>query len=135
MSSKQNRNRPINTNVGGLSGDITIPISCYVDYPILKSIRRVAVSGASIAAITLAVCLMILLLGDSGWLATRLTNTNFVTFDPNWVTWSGKWLWNDWTIYKLGTPGIGFRFVIAFAALVVGVFAYRFFFFKGRGQP
>ena len=125
----------INTNVGGLSGDITIPIACYVDYPILKSIRRVAVSGASVAAITLAVCLITLLLGDSGWLATRLTNANFVTFDPNWGEWSDKWLWKDWTIYKLGTPGIGFRFVIALAALVAGVFVYRFFFFKRRGQP
>ena len=125
----------INTNVGGLTGDITIPISCYVDYPILKSIRRIAVSGASVAAITFAVSLIILLLGDAGWLATRLTDTNFVTFDSNWVTWSDKWLWQDWTIYKPGTPGIGFRFVIALAALVVGVFAYRFLFFKGRGQP
>lgn len=124
-----------NTNVGGLSGDITIPIACYVDYPVLKSIRRVAISGASIAAITLAVCLITLLLGGAGWLATRLTNANFVTFDANWVEWSNKWLWKDWTIYKPGTPGIGFRFVIALAALIAGVFAYRFFFLKRRGQP
>ena len=124
----------INTNVGGLSGDITIPIDCYVDYPVLKSIRRVAVSGASVATITLSVCLIILLLGDSGWLATRLTNANFVTFNANWVEWSDKWLGMDWPIYKLGTPGIGFRFVIALAALIAGVFAYRFFFFKRRGQ-
>ena len=124
-----------NSNVGGLSGDITIPIACYVDYPVLKSIRRVAVSGVSIAGIATAVCLIILLLGDAGWLATLLTNTNFVPFDANWVEWSDKWLWNDWTIYKPGTPGIGFRFVIALAALIAGVFVYRFFFFKRRGQP
>ena len=124
----------INTNVGGLSGDITIPIACYVDYPVLKSIRRVVVSGASVAAITVAVCLIILLLGDTGGLATRLTDTNFVTFDANWVEWSDKWIWTNWTIYKPGTPGIGYRFVIALAALVVGVFVYGFFFFKKRGQ-
>ena len=126
---------PLNTNAGGLTGDITIPIACYVDYPVLKSIRRVAVSGVSIAAITFAVCLITLLLGDAGWLATRLTDTHFVDLNENWVEWSDKWLWKDWTIYKLGTPGVGFRFIIAFAALVAGVFAYRFFFFKRRGQP
>ena len=124
----------INTNVGGLSGDISIPIACYVDYPILKSIRRVAVSGALVAAIATAVCLIILLLGDAGWLATRLTDTNFVTFDPNWDTWSDKWLWKDWTIYKPGTPGIGFRFVIALVVLLAGVFVYWFLFFKKSGQ-
>ena len=124
----------INTNVGGLSGDITIPIACYVDYPILKSIRRVVVSGASIAAITIAVCLIILLLGDTGWLAAHLTNTDFVTFNADWTEWSDKWLWMDWIIYKPGTPGIGYRFIIALAALLVGIFGYRFFFFKKRGQ-
>lgn len=124
-----------NTNVGGLSGDITIPIACYVDYPVLKSIRRVAVSGASVAAIAIAVCLITLLLGDAGWLATRLTDTNFVTVDADWTKWSDKWLWKDWAIYKLGTPGIGSRFVIALAALVVGVWIYWVFFFKKRGQP
>ena len=122
----------VNTNVGGLSGDVKIPISFYVDYPVRKSIRRVAVNGTSMAAITLAACLIVLLLGDSGWLATRLTDTNFVTLDPNWTPWSDEWLWMDWTIYKLGTPGIGFRFIIALAVLVAGVFAYRFFFFKRR---
>ena len=125
----------INTNVSGFSGDITIPVACYVDYPVLKSIRRVAVSGASVAAIAFAVCVITLLLGDAEWLATRLTNANFVPFDANWVKWSDEWLWKDWTIYKPGTPSIGFRFVIALAALIVGVFAYRFFFFKRRGQP
>ncbi len=125
---------PINTNVGGLSGDIKIPIACYVDYPVSKSIRRIAVSGVSVAVITIAVCLIILLLGNTGWLATRLTDTNFVTFDADWTEWSDKWIWTNWTIYKPGTPGIGYRFVIALAALVVGVFAYWFFFFKKRGQ-
>ncbi len=124
----------INTNVGGLSGDITIPIACYVDYPILKSIRRVAVSGASVAAITIAVCLIILLLGDAGGLATHLTDTNFVTFDADWTEWSDKWLWMDWTIYKFGPQGASYRFVIALAALVVGIFGYWFFFLKKRGQ-
>ena len=125
----------IPTNVGGLSGDVTIPIACYVDYPVLKSINRIVISGASVAAITLGVCLITILLGDSRWLASRLTDTNYVTFNPDWVPWSDRWLWTDWTIYKLGTPGIGFRFIVALAVLVGGVFVYRFFFFKRRGQP
>ena len=124
-----------NTNVGGLSGDIRIPISCYVDYPIRKSIGRVAISGAAVAVIALAACLIILRLGDAGWFAPRLTNANFVTLDPDWVKWSDKWLWTNWTIYKLGTPGIGFRFIVGLAALLGGVFAYRFFFFKRKGEP
>ncbi len=121
----------VNTIAGGLSGDLTIPIACYVDYPVVKSVRRVVVSGASVAAIFLAVCLIILLFGDAGWLATRLTNANFVALDVNWVQWSDTWLWE----YRPVVPGIGFRFVIALAVLVAGVFTYRFFFFKRKGQP
>ena len=124
----------VNTNIGGLTGDLTVPISCHVYYPILKSIRRVAVSGASVAAITLAVCLIILLLGDSGWLATRLTSANFVTLDANWVKWF-ELPWIHLPFYKPGTASAGFRFVIAIAALVAGVFAYQFIFFKRKGQP
>ena len=124
----------INTNVNGVTHDSTVPISLHNYYPILKSIGRVAVSGASVAIITLAVCLIILLFEDSGWLATRLTNANFATFDANWVKWS-RWLWTDWTIYRPKIVDASFRFVIALAVLVVGVFAYGLFFFKKRRQP
>ena len=125
---------PINSPIGNPSGNITIPIAFYVDYPVLKSIRRVAASGASIGAIALAACLIILLIGDSGWLTSRLTNTGFVTFNPDWVPWSDGWLWQDWTIYILGSPSIGYQFIIALASLVAGVFIYRFFFIKRRGK-
>ena len=108
-----------------------IQLSCHVYYPVLKSIGRVAASGISVAIIALAVCVIILLLGDAGWLATRLTNANFVTFDANWF----KWLWTDWAVYRPKIADTGFRFVIALPVLIAGVFAYRFFFFKKRGQP
>ena len=126
--------KSINFGTGSVTTQGKIQLSCHVYYPFLKSIGRVAASGTSVAIIALAVCVIILLLGDAGWLATRLTNANFVTFDAKWFKWF-KWLWTDWTVYKPKIADTGFRFVIALPVLIAGVFAYRFFFFKKRGQP
>ena len=101
--------------------ELTVPISCYVDYPIQKSVRRVVVSGISMAAIALVARLIIIQLGDFiggfkfGWLA----NARFVDLDANWVPWF-EWPMVDLIIY---IPHFaGFSFVISFAALCTGLF-------------
>ena len=130
----QTSHKSIDFDPDGVKIQRKIQLSCHVDYPVLKSIGGVAASGASVAIIALAVCVIILLLGDAGWLATRLTNTNFVTFDDKWFKWF-KWLWTDWAVYRPKIADTGFRFIIALPVLIAGVFAYRFFFLKKRGHP
>ena len=117
-------------------GSLKVPISCYVDYPIAKSIRRVLISGAAVAAIALVSCLMILWPGDSGGLAPRLTHGNFVSWERYW-----SWLWHksaEWAdigwlpVYVLASPWRDFGFVLALISLGIGIFAYRHFFFKRK---
>ena len=113
-------------------GNLAVPISCYVDYPIQKSIRRVAISGVSIGAIALVARLVVIEGFGSGWLA----NAKFVSLDKsNWVRWF-EWPMLEWQVY---IPHFaGFSFVIAFAALGTGIFffvKYRiFFFFRKSGS-
>ena len=64
----------IRTNSGTL---LEVPITCYVDYLISESIRRVLISSAAVATIALVTRLIIFLFEDPGWLGTRLTGTNF----------------------------------------------------------
>ena len=114
----------INTN----SGKLIVPISCSVDYPIHKSIRRVVVSGISMSAIALVARLIAIQLtqlegSKFGW----LTSARFVDLDANWVPWF-EWPMIDQILY---IPDFaGFSFVISFAALGTGIF----FFLRKRGS-
>ena len=118
-------------------GNVNVPISCYVDYPIAKSIRRVLISSAAVGTLAFILCLTILLLENSGGLAARLTRTGFVSWGQYWAQlwtkWADEWLWIDWTVYTLDAPRGGFGFFLALLLLGIGVFAYRFFFFRNKG--
>ena len=125
LTAKQTHKAELIINTNG--GKLTVPISCYVDYPVQKSIRRVAISGISMSAIAIVARLLITQLGDFiggfkfGWLA----NARFVNLDANWVRWF-EWPMVDQTIY---IPHFaGFSFVISFAALCTGLF----FFWRKR---
>ena len=124
----------IRTNSGPL---LKVPITCYVDYLISESIRRVLISSAAVATIALVTRLIIFLLEDSGWLGTYLTGTNFTNWSDywrqSWTEWSDSWLWIDWKVYALKTPRSGFGFILALASLGVGIFGYWFFFLKKKG--
>ena len=120
----------INTN----SETVKVPISCYVDYPIMKSIRRVLISGAAVAAIAFVPRLIVLASEKSGWLGAGFTERGFVDWKRywgwSWTPWSDKWLWVDWPVYGLDAPAIGFGFLMALIALTLGILGYRSFFFK-----
>ena len=124
----------IRTNGGN---PLKVPITCYVDYLISESIRRVLISSAAVATIALVTRLIILLLEDSGWLGTHLTGTHFTTWrdywQQSWTEWSDSWLWINWKVYTLKTPRSGFGFIPALASLGIGIFAYWFFFFRKEG--
>lgn len=102
----------INTN----SGTLEVPISCYVNYPLWKTIRRVLISGIAVAMIALVTRLVLLLITWFEWLSIRLTRRGFIMGNPGSIS----------TEYWLG-------FVIAFTLLGIGIFAYWFFFFKKKG--
>ncbi len=70
----------ISTNGGSLK----VPISCYVDYPIMKSMQRVAISGAALATLALGTRLIIYLYGNPGWVSTRLTSAGFLAPNQYW---------------------------------------------------
>ena len=119
----------ISTNSGPL---LEVPITCYVDYLVSESIRRVLLSGAAVAAIALVTRLIIFLLEDAGWLGPHFT-TWADYWQQSWTQWSDRWLWIDWKVYALEAPRSGFGFIPALAALGIGIFAYRFFFFGKKG--
>ncbi len=105
-------------------GELTVPISCYVDYSAEKSIRRVVISSLSMGAIALVVRLIVLQLSDFRY--SWLTSAKFVSLDGNW----NKWF--EWPVIEvqLNIPDfMGISFVIAFAALGTGIF---FLFWKRR---
>ena len=112
---------------------ITVPVSCYITYPVQNSIRRLAISGFSMAAIALVTRLIIQQFGSSGWLATRLTGAGFTEWEQHWkwVEWF-EWPGFEWKVYTLAAPETGVGSVIAFVALGVGVFAYWYFFFRKK---
>ena len=120
----------VNTNGGSLN----VPIACYVDYPIMKSIRRVAVSGAIIAAVAVVARLMV---GNQGWLGIDFSEAGFVNWTWYWswlwTEWSDKWLWIDWKVYGFNQPKTGLAFLLALVALIGGIIGYRFLFFKKYG--
>ena len=124
----------ISTNSGNL---LKVPITCYVDYLISESVRRVLISSAAVATIALVTRLVIFLLEDPGWLGTHLTGTNFTTWTDywhqSWTEWSDRWLWVNWKVYTLEAPRSGFGFIPALALLGIGIFAYWFFFFRKKG--
>ncbi len=106
-------------------GNLEVPISCYVDYPIQKSIRRVAISGVSIGAIALVARLILIEVSGFSWLVSaRFVNLN----DLRWIRWF-EWPMLEWQVY---VPRFaGFSFVVVFAALAAlgtGIF----FFFRKR---
>ena len=111
------------------SGVLEVPISCYVDYPVAKSIRRVLISSAAVATIAFVTCLLILQFENLGWLTTRLTGTGFIDWEQywgrSWIRATDKWLWIDWQLYTLDTPRAGLGFVFALILLVIGIFGYR----------
>ena len=102
-------------------------------YPIQKTVKRIAISGISMAAIALVARLIIPQPGGSGWLATHLTSIGFVEVTEywTWVKWF-EWPWFEWQVYKLGAANDGSSFIIALATLGTGIFAYWFFFFKKK---
>ncbi len=116
-------------------GELQVPISCYVDYLVMKSIHRVGLSSASVGAITLMTCLIILLLERPGWLTARLTPGGFVDWSQYWgwlwTEW-GEWFMVGWPVYRLISPAAGFGFVLALVSLGVGIFLYWYHFFKKR---
>ena len=105
-------------------GELTVPISCYVDYPMQKSIRRVVISSLSMGAIALVARWIVLQSG--GFRYSWLTSAKFVSLDDNWLRWF-EWPVFEWQLYIPHFAGFGF--VIAFSALVTGIF----FYFKKRG--
>ncbi len=105
-------------------GELAIPISCYVDYPREKSIRRVVVSSLSLGTIALVVRWIVLQVSDFRY--SWLTSARFVNLDENWLDWF-RWPLLEAQLYMPHFLGIGF--VIAFAALGTGIF---FFFQKRR---
>jgi len=113
-------------------GILTVPIFCYVDYPIEKSIKRIAISGSSVAAITLFARLVLLLFGRSTWLATDLTSNKLVSLRDMWGRGSEwfRWPWFKWSIYV--PDGAGYDLIAAFAALCTGAFIYWFYFLRRR---
>ena len=117
-------------------GTVKVPVSCYITYPVQNSIQRLAVSGFSMAAIAIVTRLIIQQFGSSGWLATRLTGAGFTEWEQhwNWVEWF-EWPWFEWSVYTLSAPKAGMEFVIALAALGVGIFAYWHFILKKKGGP
>ena len=98
-----------------------------------KPVKRIAVSGISMAAIALVARLIIPQLGGSGWLATHLTSIGFVEMTDywTWVKWF-EWPWFEWQVYKLGAANDDYSFIIALATLGTGIFAYWFFFFRKK---
>lgn len=114
-------------------GNITIPITCNVDNLVQKSVKRIAISGLSVAAIAIVARLIVQQVVTSGWLATHLTGAGFIGWGQywQWVEWF-KWPWFEWKVYTLSGPGTGLGFVIAFALLGVGIFGYWCFFFKKK---
>ena len=119
----------IRTNGGNL---LKVPITCYVDYLISESIRRVLISSAAVATIALATRLIIFLLEGSGWLGTHFT-TWADYWQQSWTVWSDNWLWINWKVYTLKAPRAGFGFIPALASLGIGIFAYGWFFFSKKG--
>lgn len=98
------------------SGRLKVPISCYVDYPIWKSIGRILISGIAVALIVLVPRLIVLLFGGFEWLSTRLTAVGLILH-----------VLQLYDQYFYNSP---WQFMAAFASLCIGIFAYRFFFFK-----
>lgn len=98
------------------SGTLKVPISCYVNYPIWKTIRRVLISGIAVAMIALVTRLVLLLITWFEWLSIRLTPRGFIMGNQGSISIE----------YWLG-------FVIALTLLGIGIFAYWFFFFKKKG--
>ena len=98
-----------------------------------KAVNRIAISGISMAAITLVARLIIPKPGSSGWLATHLMSISSVEVAEywTWVKWF-EWPWFEWHVYKLGAANDGFSFIIALTTLGTGIFAYWFFFFKKK---
>lgn len=114
----------INTN----GGNLKVPISCYIDYPVQQSVQRVAISGFAVAAIALVTRLIIQQFGHSNWLITGFMDWSQYW---SWVEWF-EWPWFEWRVYTLSAPGTGLGFVIALASLGAGIFAYWFYFFKKK---
>ena len=106
------------------SGRLEVPIACYVDYPIWKSIRRCLISGAAVAMVTLAPRLIVLLLTDAEWLSTRFTSAGFVHFE------SASDLNNLYYQREIGL----WQYPVALVSIGIGIFAYWFLFFKKYGS-
>ena len=114
-------------------GKKSIPITCYVDNPVQRSIQNVVISSCSVAAIALVTRLIIQQFGRTGWLSTRLTGTEFVDWPQywKWAEWF-EWPWFGWRVYTLSEPWADFGFVIALVFLGGGIFAYWHFLFKKK---
>ena len=112
---------------------LKIPISCYVSYPVQQSVQDVAISGFSVGAIALIARLIIQQFGSSGWLGTHLTAVGFTDWTKHWqwVKWF-EWPGFEWKVYTLSAPWSNLEFVIAFASLSIGIFAYWYFLFKKK---
>ena len=105
------------------SGTLKVPISCYVDYPIWKTIRRILISGVAMAMIVLVPRLIVLLLTDSEWLSTRFTSAGFVHFE------SASDSRNPYYVRDMGL----WQYPVALVSVGIGIFVYWFLFFKKYG--
>lgn len=134
LTAKQKHQASLVVDTNG--GTLKVPVSCYITYPVQNSIQRLAISGFSLAAITLVTRLIIQQFGSSGWLATRLTGAGFTEWEQvwQWNEWF-EWPWFEWPVYTLSAPKAGMEFVIALAALGVGIFAYWHFILRKKGMP
>ena len=131
LTAKQKHQASLVVDTNG--GTLKVPVSCYITYPVQNSIRRLAVSGFSVAAIALVARLIVQEFGSPGWLATRLTGAGFTEWEQhwNWVEWF-QWPWFEWKVYTLAAPEAGVGAVIGFVTLGVGSFAYWRFFLRKK---
>ena len=114
-------------------GNRSIPIECYVDNPVQRSIQRVAISSCSVAAIAVITRLILQQFGSSGWLSTQLTGTGFVDWSQywKWGEWF-EWPWFGWRVYTLSEPWADLGSIIAIISFGVGIFGWRFLLKKMR---
>lgn len=96
-------------------GVLRVPFSCYVSYPVSKTILRLAAKGAIGAGIAGAIRGFLYLFEHTSWLSRELSEEGF-------VGWMGLW----------DRLKVGYEFVLLLGGIVVGMIGY--WVWKGRNQ-